>query len=158
MRLIDHCCAIDRQLFTTQYSTRPAGKKKNITENAIGMISTNYIKDSTDTRWDNDAGMKEFKAFMAKHMPKADITDLSYVFAYSVSRTMHQVLIQCGTDFSRENVMKQAANLKDLENPMLLPGIKVNTSPADHVPVDQMQLMRFNGKTWDRFGELQTGN
>src|SRR6185312_8349113 len=92
-------------------------------ENSIGMISTNYLKDSTDPRWDDDAGMKEWRAFMTKYMPGADLTDLSYVFAYAVSLTMLQVLKQCGDDFSRENIMKQAANLKNFDARVALPGI-----------------------------------
>ena len=126
-------------------------------ENSIGMISTNYIKDSTDKRWDNDPGMNEWRAFMTKYMAGADLTDLSYVFAYSVSKTMLQVLKQCGTNFSRENVMAQATNLKDFENPMLLPGIKINTSPTNFHPIRAMRLMRWDGKTWVPFGDIIEG-
>ncbi len=126
-------------------------------ENSIGMISTNYLKDSTDPRWANDAGMKEWRDFMTKQMPGADQTDLSYVFAYSVSKTMLQVLKQCGTDFSRENIMKQAANLKDVDNPMVLPGIKINTSPTNFHPIRAMQLMKWDGKTWVGFGDVIEG-
>ena len=126
-------------------------------ENSIGMISSNYIKDSTDPRWANDAGMKEWRDFMNKQMPGADQTDLSYVFAYSVSKTMLQVLKQCGDDFSRENIMKQAANLKDIENPMLLPGIKISTSPTNFHPIQALQMMRWDGKTWVLFGDVIEG-
>jgi len=126
-------------------------------ENAIGMLSTNYIKDPTDPRWANDAGMQEWRDFMAKRMPGADVTDLSYVFAYSVSKTMLHVLKQCNGDFSRENVMRQAANIKDLEVPTLLPGIKVNTSPTNFHPIRAMQMMRWDGKTWVPFGDVIEG-
>ena len=126
-------------------------------ENSIGMISSNYIKDSTDPRWANDAGMKEWRDFMNKQMPGADQTELSYVFAYSVSKTMLQVLKQCGDDFSRENIMKQAANLKDIENPMLLPGIKISTSPTNFHPIQALQMMRWDGKTWVLFGDVIEG-
>ncbi len=126
-------------------------------ENSIGMISTNYLKDSTDPRWANDPGMNEWRDFMAKHMPGADLTDLSYVFAYGVSKTMLQVLKQCGDDFSRENIMKQAANLKDVDNPVTLPGIKINTSPTNFHPIKAMQLMKWDGKTWVPFGEIIEG-
>ena len=126
-------------------------------ENSIGMISSNYIKDSTDPRWANDAGMKEWRDFMNKQMPGADQTDLSYVFAYSVCKTMLQVLKQCGDDFSRENIMKEAANLKDIDNPMLLPGIKVATSPTNFHPIRAMQMMRWDGKTWVLFGDVIEG-
>jgi branched-chain amino acid transport system substrate-binding protein len=126
-------------------------------ENSIGMVSTNYLKDSTDPRWDNDAGMKEWRAFMAKYMPGADLTDLSYVFAYGVSLTMLRVLKQCGDDFSRENIMKQAANLKDFDARVTLPGIKINTSPTNFHPIKAMQLMKWDGKTWVTFGDIIEG-
>jgi branched-chain amino acid transport system substrate-binding protein len=130
----------------------PAGPEKS-----IGMLSTNYLKDSTDPRWDNDPGMKEWRNFMTTRMPGADQTDLSYVFAYSVSKTMLQVLKQCNGDFSRDNIMRQAANLKDLDNPMTLPGIKINTSPANFHPIRAMQMMKWDGKTWVPFGEVIQG-
>ena len=126
-------------------------------ENAIGMLSTIYQKDPTDHRWDNDAGMNEWRAFMAKYMPGADVTDLNYVFAYGVSKTMLQVLKQCGDDFSRANIMKQAANLKNVEIPVLLPGIKVNTSPTNFHPIRAMQLVKWDGTTWVPFGEIIEG-
>jgi branched-chain amino acid transport system substrate-binding protein len=126
-------------------------------ENAVGMISSNYIKDPTDPRWARDAGMTEWRDFMNKYMPGADQTDLSYVFAYSVSKAMLQVLKQCDGNFTRENIMKQAASLKDLENPMLLPGIKINTGPTNFRPIKAMQLMRWDGKTWVPFGNVIEG-
>jgi hypothetical protein len=95
---------------------------------------------------------------MTKYVPEADQHDTNYVNAYNTAMVLEAVLKACGDDLSTENILKQAYAIRDLELPMLLPGIKVNTSPTDHVPVDQMQFMRFNGKTWDRFGELQTGN
>ena len=126
-------------------------------ENSVGMVSTNYLKDSTDPRWADDPGMNQWRDFMAKYMPGADLTDLSYVFAYGVSLTMLQVLKQCGDDFSRENIMRQAANLKDFDDPMLLPGIKVNTSPTNFHPIKAMQLMKWDGKTWVPFGGIIEG-
>ena len=93
------------------------------------MLSTQYLKDPTDPAFKDDAGMKQWRDFMAKYMPGGDVTDASYVFAYGVSLTMLQVLKQCNGDFSRDNVMKQAENLHDFELPVLLPGIKMNTSP-----------------------------
>ena len=130
----------------------PAGPEK-----AVGMISTNYLKDPTDPKWDSDAGMKEWRDFMAKHIPGADLTDSGYVFAYGVAKTMIQVLKQCGQDFSRENIMKQAAGLKDFDVPVLLPGIRVNTSPTNFHPIRAMQLMKWSGKTWDTFGDVISG-
>jgi len=126
-------------------------------ENAIGMISAGYLKDSTDPEWKDDAGMKEWRAFMDKYMPGADQTDAGYVAAYAVSDTMLKVLKQCNGDFSRENVMKQATNLHDVSNPLLLPRIKINTSPTNYHPIRAMQLMKWDGKTWVRFGEIIEG-
>ena len=132
---------------------KPAGP-----ENAIGMITAYFMKDPTDLTWKNDAGMNEWRDFMAKYMPGADSTDGNYVFAYGVSKTMLQVLKQCGGDFTRENIMKQAANLHDLELPTLLPGIKVNTSPTNYHPIRQMQLVKFDGTGWVRFGDVIAGS
>jgi branched-chain amino acid transport system substrate-binding protein len=130
----------------------PAGPEK-----AVGMLSTAYLKDPTDPIFKDDSGMKEWRAFMAKYMPDGDVTDASYVFAYAVSKTMLQVLKQCSGDFSRENVMKQAESLHDIELPVLLPGIKVNSTHTDHRPITSMQFMKWDGKTWVRFGDLLTG-
>lgn len=127
-------------------------------ENGIGIVSTNYQKDPTDPSWKDDPGMNEWRAFMAKEMPGADVTDASYVFAYGVSKTMLQVLKQCNGDFSRENIMKQAANLRDFEVPTLLPGIKVNTSPTNFHPIQAMQLEKWDGKTWVLFGDVLSGS
>lgn len=132
---------------------KPAGVEK-----AVGIISSYYVKDPTDPAWSDDPGMKEWRTFMAKYMPGADMTDAIYVYAYGVSQTLMQVLKQCGNDLSRENIMRQAANLHDLEIPVLLPGIKVNTSPTNYHPIKQLQLARWNGKTWERFGELIEGS
>ena len=127
-------------------------------ENGTGIISTNYQKDPTDPAWKDDPGMNEWRAFMAKEMPGADMTDASYVFAYGVSKTMLQVLKQCNGDFSRENIMRQAANLHDFEVPTLLPGIKVNTSPTNFHPIRAMQLEKWDGKTWVLFGDVLAGS
>jgi branched-chain amino acid transport system substrate-binding protein len=93
---------------------------------------------------------------MRKYYPDGNPDDISNVYGYSVAPTMVQVLKQCGDDLTRENVMRQAANLKNLELPMLLPGIKINTSPTDFYPIEQVQLIRFDGKSWTRFGELMS--
>jgi branched-chain amino acid transport system substrate-binding protein len=131
---------------------QPAGPEK-----AIGMLSTQYLKDPTDRTWKDDAGMKIWRAFMAKYNPSGDVTDAATVFAYGISLTMLQVLKQCDGDFSRTNVMRQAESLHGLENPALLPGIKINTSPTDHRPISAMQMVRWDGKTWVRFGDLIEG-
>ena len=127
-------------------------------EAGVGILSTAYVKDPDDPAWKDDAGVKTWREFMVKYIPEADLHDTNYVNAYNSAMTMEAVLKACGDDLSTENILKQAYAIKDLELPMLLPGIKVNTSPTDHVPVDQMQFMKFNGKSWDRFGDLQTGN
>ncbi len=130
----------------------PAGPEK-----AIGMLSTQYLKDPTDPAFKDDTGMKQWRDFMAKYMPGGDVTDASYVFAYAVSLTMTQVLKQCKGDFSRANVMKQAESLHDFEVPVTLPGIKINTTHTDHRPITSMQFVKWDGKTWVRFGELVAG-
>jgi len=126
-------------------------------ENAIGMISSGYVKDPNDPTWKNDAGMNEWRDFMAKYMPGADITDGNYVSAYGFSKAILQVLKQCEGNFTRENIMKQATNLHDLELPTLLPGIKVNTSPTNYHPIRQTQLGIFDGTHWVLFGDVISG-
>ena len=126
-------------------------------ENAIGMISAGYVKDPNDPNSKNDAGMNEWRDFMAKYMPGADTTDGNYLFAYAVSKAMLQVLKQCEGNFTRENIMKQATNLHDLELPTLVAGIKVNTSPTNYHPIRQMQLGKFDGTHWVPLGDLITG-
>jgi ABC-type branched-subunit amino acid transport system substrate-binding protein len=124
----------------------------------VGILSTAYVKDPDDPAWKDDAGVRGWRDFMTRYVPDGDLHDTNYVNAYNSAMVLEAVLKACGDDLSTQNILKQAYAIRDLELPMLLPGIKVNTSPADHVPVDQMQFMRFNGKTWERFGELQTGN
>jgi len=131
---------------------QPAGA-----QNAIGVVSSAYLKDPTDPSWNGDPGMNAWRAFMKQHFPQGDTSDSGYVFGYGATLTMAQVLKQCGSDFSRQNIMKQATNLKDLEVPVLLPGIKINTSPTNYRPIRQLQLMKWTGKTWERFGELIEG-
>ena len=130
----------------------PAGPEKG-----VGVITSNYGKDATDPAWANDPGMNEWRAFMQKYLPGADMKDNNYVYAYGVSMTMLQVLKQCKGDFSRANIMKQAANLRDFEVPTSLPGVKINTSPTNYHPIRQMQLQRWDGKTWVRFGPIISG-
>jgi branched-chain amino acid transport system substrate-binding protein len=131
---------------------QPAGMEKG-----VGIITAAYGKDPTDPRWKDDPGMNQWRAFMAKYLPDADQTDASYVYAYGVSLTMLQVLKQCGTDFSRANIMKQATSLHDLELPTGLPGIKINTSPTNYHPIRQMQLEKWTGQTWQLFGDVISG-
>jgi len=127
----------------------PAGLEKG-----IGILSSAYVKDPNDPAWADDPGAKEYKAFLQKYVPDGDLRDQGFVNGYNGAMVMVQVLKQCGDDLSSDNLLKQALNLKDLELPMLLPGIKINTSATDHLPVEQMQMMRFDGKQWVRFGEV----
>jgi branched-chain amino acid transport system substrate-binding protein len=123
-------------------------------ENAQDIITAYYIKDPTDPQFQNDKDMVEWKAFMQKYYPTGNLIDSSNAFAYAVSSLMHHVLKQCGDDLTRENVMRQAANVKNLQLPMVLDGIKVNTSPTDFYPLQSVRLARFKGEKWDLFGEI----
>ena len=131
----------------------PAGLEK-----AVDIISTAYMKDVVDPQWKDDAGVKEYLAFMKKYYPDGDPNDYSNVYGYTNAQTLSQTLKQCGDDLTRENVMRQGANLKDLELPMLLPGIKINTNATDFYPIEQEQLVKFNGKRWVRFGAILSGH
>ena len=127
----------------------PAGVEK-----AVGAISVQYLKDPQDPEWKNDKGMNEWRAFMAKYYPEGNITDVFNVSGYASVQTLVQVLKQCGDNLTRENVMKQAANLKNFELNVTLPGIKINTSPTDFAPLESVQLEKFDGKEWARFGQI----
>ncbi len=132
---------------------KPAG-----IENAKGILSTYYLKDATDPAWKDDPGYKDWLAFMDKYFPDGDKTSSFTVYGYSVAQTLVQVLKQCGDDLTRENVMKQAANLKDIELGMLLPGIKINTSATNFYPIRQMQMQRFSGERWESIGPVLSGD
>jgi branched-chain amino acid transport system substrate-binding protein len=131
---------------------KPAGLDKS-----KGLITSQFTKDTTDSRWRDDPGFREYAAFMAKYMSAADFTDFNAVNGFTVAEMLIQVLRQCGDNLSRENIMRQAANLKDLDLPMLLPGIKINTSPDNFYPIRQMQLAAFNGESWELFGDVMSG-
>lgn len=123
-------------------------------ENAVGIISTAYLKDATDPAWKDDPGFARWTAFLDKYLPDADRKDALSVYGYVVTLVMVQVLKQCGDDVSRANIMKQAANLKNYTPDLMLPGISVNTSPTDYYPVEQLQLIRFNGERYESFGPV----
>src|ERR1700716_3161158 len=127
-------------------------------ENAQGIISAAYLKDVSAPQWDNDPGMKQFLDFLAKDFPEGNKLDASVVVGYGVSQTLVQVLKQCGDNLTRENIMKQAASLKDFRTEVLLPGIMINTSPTDFAPISQLQLMKFKGEKWDLFGDVISGD
>jgi branched-chain amino acid transport system substrate-binding protein len=131
---------------------KPAGL-----EASTGILSTNYLKDATDPTWKDDPALKEWAAFMDTYFPEGDKSSTFSVYGYLLAQTMVHVLKQCGDELTRENVMKQASNLKDLELGMLLPGIKINTSPTDYFPVEQMQMSRFNGDHGELFGSVIGG-
>ncbi len=128
---------------------KPAGM-----ENAQGIISSAYLKDPTDPQWKNDAGMKAWNEFLDKYFPDANRADASVIFGYTVAQTMVQVLKQCGDNLTRENIMKQAASLKNVELGGFLPGVQLNTSATDFAPLSQLQLMKLKGETWERFGDV----
>ncbi|CAN5124433.1 ABC transporter substrate-binding protein [soil metagenome] len=126
-------------------------------DNSQGVISASYAKDASDPQWNDDPGMKEFKAFHAKYVPEANVADSSFMTGYNMAQTMVALLKQCGDDLTRANVMKQAANIKNLQQGGLLPGIKINTSATDFSPIEQLQLMRFKGERWELFGGVVDG-
>jgi ABC-type branched-subunit amino acid transport system substrate-binding protein len=122
--------------------------------NAQNIISAAYLKDASDPQWNNDPGMKGFYAFLAKDFPEGDRLDQGTVVGYGVSQTLVQVLKQCGDNLTRENIMQQAASLKDFRTEVMLPTIKINTSATDFAPISQLQLMRFKGERWELFGDV----
>ena len=131
---------------------KPAGL-----QNAKDIISDFYLKDPTDPQWKDDEGYKDWVAFMDKYYPEGDKSDLGNVVGPAFAQTFVQVLKQCGDDLTRENIMKEAANLHGFRVPMLLPGITINTSPTDFAPIKQIQMARFDGERWQLFGPLING-
>ncbi|HYB10117.1 MAG TPA: ABC transporter substrate-binding protein, partial [Alphaproteobacteria bacterium] len=131
---------------------QPAGVEKG-----IGVISSYYLKDPTDPQWQNTPEYNDWLAWMKKYNPDVDIANTFAVYGYTVAQNMVEVLKQCGDNLTRENVMKEAANVKGLKLPMLLPGIEISTSPTDYAPIKQMQLQKFDGKTWQLFGPIISG-
>jgi branched-chain amino acid transport system substrate-binding protein len=136
---------------SSSYGTvlKPAGL-----EASKGIVTVFYLKDPTDPQWKNDPAMKEWLAFMQKYYPEGNVQDPFNVYGVLVSQTLVQVFKQCGNDLSRQNIMKQAASIKDLALPLLLPGIKINTGPNDYYPIEQEQLAKFDGERWVLFGEI----
>ncbi|MDA9546858.1 ABC transporter substrate-binding protein [Bradyrhizobium yuanmingense] len=119
-----------------------------------GILSATYTKDGSDPQWNADDGMKKFYSFLAQYEPKANKLDAGVVYGYAAAQTIVKVLQMCGDDLTRENVMKQAASLKDFAPDTLLPGIKINTAPDDFAPIEQLQMMRFKGRKWELFGDI----
>ncbi|KRP94145.1 branched-chain amino acid ABC transporter substrate-binding protein [Bradyrhizobium yuanmingense] len=127
-------------------------------ENAQDIISSQYFKDPTDAQWKNDKAMIAWNEFLDKYYPEANRVDASVMYGYIVAQGLVHVLKACGDNLTRENIMKQAANIKDFEPAGLLPGIKVNTSATDFAPLSQLQLIRFKGEHWVPFGEVLSGD
>lgn len=123
-------------------------------DNAQGLISGTSIKDPADPRWGGDAGMKHYLAFLSKWMPEANKADMNYQYGYITAQTMMQVLKQCGDDLTRENIMKQAANLRGVTSDILIPSITIDTSSTDYEPVKGLQLVRFKEESWQAFGDI----
>ncbi|QOZ32472.1 ABC transporter substrate-binding protein [Bradyrhizobium sp. CCBAU 53421] len=120
------------------------------------ILSTQYLKDPADHEWKNDPAMNDWRAFMTKWYPEGDQNDASTVFGYGVAKGLEQVLRQCGDNLTRENLMKQAASLS-FEIGIYLPGTKIKTGPDDYAPIEQLQMMRFKGESWERFGPVMSG-
>jgi len=127
----------------------PAGLDK-----AVGLMTLQYYKDPNDPQWKDDPAMLEWRGFMGRYYRDGDPKDASNLYGYLTAQTMVQILKQCGNDLTRENVMKQAANLKSFKLPLLLPGMAIDTSPTDFYPIEQGQLARFTGQLWQGFGEV----
>jgi ABC-type branched-subunit amino acid transport system substrate-binding protein len=127
----------------------PAGVDKS-----VGLMTVQYYKDPNDPQWKDDPAMLEWRGFMGRYYKEGDPKDASNLYAYITAKTMEQILRQCGNDLTRENVMKQAANLKNVKNPLLLPGMSINTGPNDFFPIEQAQLSKFTGTQWQGFGEV----
>ena len=132
---------------------KPAGL-----EASQGIISSAYLKDPTDPQWKDHPDMKAWNQFLDKYYPDADRADGLVVYAYMEAQALEHVLNACGDNLTRGNVMKQAASIKDLELGGLLPGIKLNTSATNFAPISQLQLTRFKGETWERFGDIIDGD
>ena len=128
---------------------RPAGL-----QNSVGVISTSFLKDASDTTWKDDPAIKEWLAFMDKYYPDGDKEDGNAIFGYAAAETLARVLTQCGDDLSRENIMRQAESLKGYQNPIALPGVVINTGPADFQPIKQMRLVQFDGNAWQPIGDV----
>jgi branched-chain amino acid transport system substrate-binding protein len=146
-----------RQYLTSGSSSVAAVLQPAGLEKSIGIISAGYIKDPTDVQWQGEQSYKDWLAWMKKYNPDADVADRFNVYGYSAAQTLEVLLQQCGDDLTRENVMRQAANLRDVELPMMLPGILINTSPTNFRPIRQMQLERFDGQRWVLFGGIAGG-
>ena len=133
---------------SVEASLKPAGLEK-----ALGLVSTSYFKADSAT-WKDDPAFQEYWAFMKKYYPEGNADDGIHAYGYAAAWAFVDLLKRCGDDLTRENLMRQATSLKNVANPMLFPGITLNTSPTDYHPIEQTQMMRFDGTKWVRFGEI----
>lgn len=140
---------VDNSSASIANALRPAGL-----QNALGVISTTFLKSADDPMWKDDPAMKAWSSFMDKYYPEGDKDDSGAIFGYAAAETLFQVLSQCGDDFSRENIMRQAASLKDYRSSVALPGITISTGPADFRPIEQMRLVQFDGNSWQPIGDV----
>lgn len=140
---------VDNSSASIANALRPAGL-----QNALGVISTTFLKSADDPRWKDDPAMKAWSSFMDKYYPEGDKDDSGAIFGYAAAETLFQVLSQCGDDLSRENIMRQAASLKDYRSSVALPGISISTGPADFRPIEQMRLVQFDGNSWQPIGDV----
>jgi branched-chain amino acid transport system substrate-binding protein len=127
-------------------------------DNAQGIITAAYIMDATDKAWDNNEEMKAWRSWMDKNMPQANKADANHIYGYAVAALMTETLKRCGNEVTRANLMKQAASFQKYRLPLLLPGITINTSPTDYYPIEQMQMLRFDGVKWETFGPVINGD
>ncbi|HEV2550480.1 MAG TPA: ABC transporter substrate-binding protein [Stellaceae bacterium] len=146
-----------RQYLTSGSSSVAAVLQPAGLEKSIGIVSAGYIKDPTDVQWQSEQSYKDWLAWMKRYNPDADVADRFNVYGYSAAQTLEIVLRQCGDDLTRANVMRQAANLRDVQLPMMLPGILINTNPTNFRPIRHMQLQRFDGTRWVLFGGIVGG-
>jgi len=123
-------------------------------DKSVGILSSGYLKDQTDKQWANDPAIKAWEAFMKKYYPEGSLLDNSNVYAYTVASTLHQVLKQAGDNLTRDNIIKQASSMKGFRVETMLPGISINTDQDDFAPIESVQLMKFDGKKWEFFGEV----
>ena len=137
-----------------RWTCRTALKTPAGLDNSKGLISASSFKEAGDPTWTNDEGMKKWVAFMDAYYPEGDRKSIFTTYGYSAAELLVQVLRQCGNDVSRENVMRQAANLKDFRLDLLLPGLAINTSPSDYRVIKEFRMMRFNGERWEPFGPI----
>jgi branched-chain amino acid transport system substrate-binding protein len=123
-------------------------------ENAVGLVGNVSQKDVNDDQWANDEDVKHYFAFMRQFLPSGDPHNVLYSFGYMNGHLLVEVLKACGDDLSRDNIMRQATSLHKLKLPLLLPGVSISTAPDDYLPIKQLQLRRFNGKSWIGIGDL----